>query len=702
MWRVMQPVGRRHVLVLLGTAAAAGSLLYFVQRYHYLLFHLSVELFAIVVAFSLSMVGWYSRRLAPDGYVLVLGTAFFCVGLVDAAHTLVFPGMGLVGAESARRTIEFWLIARLLQALGMALAPLAIGRPPIRPAYVVGGWGALTGLLLVTTLVWPGLPAVYVEGVGLTRFKIAAEYGIVLLFGLGAWQAYARRASMESDVRWLVGSAALLMIAGELAMTRFSLLQSFPNFLGHLFKFLAFHQLLRAVVETGFTSPHALLYRDLATSRNALARANEELEARISRRTAALFVANEHLRAEIGEREQAIRDLRAAEQALHQSEEQLRQVQKMEAVGQLAGGIAHDFNNILSVTLGYGEMALDCLPKVHPARAPVMHICEAVQRAAALTRQLLQFSRKQVLAPRVVDLCHLVAGFTDMLRRLIGERIDLVVRSPAEPLRVSADVGQIEQVLMNLVVNARDAMPEGGTITIELAAAHLDEEFVRSHPESATGPWVRLSVREAVTGMDDDTKLRVFEPFFTTKQMGRGVGLGLSTVYGIVRQHGGVIDVESQPGRGSTFHVWLPRATTDAPEETSAGDARATGFRRHETVLLVEDDPLLRDLVATMLGTFGCEVLVAAGAQAAMAYADRPGQRIDLLLTDVIMPGPNGRELFERLAARHPSLKVLYMSGYPADVIAHEGRLDPGLHFLPKPFSMADLRAKIDETLGAN
>lgn len=378
-------------------------------------------------------------------------------------------------------------------------------------------------------------------------------------------------------------------------------------------------------------------------------------------------------------------------------EEQYRQAQKMEAVGQLASGIAHDFNNLLTVINGYAELLLHSSPPDDAARAELAEIHRAGERAAGLTRQLLAFSRRQVLAPRVLDLNLVVADTEKMLRRLIGEDIRLATVPGSGLWRVSADPGQVEQVLMNLAVNARDAMPTGGSLTIETRNVELDDEHVRAHPGARPGPHVLLAMSDTGSGMTDEVKARIFEPFFTTKELGRGTGLGLATVYGIVAQSGGHIAVDSGHGVGTTFSLYLPRAESSesVPKVVGALPAR----RGAETVLLVEDDPGVRALNRRILEKCGYTVLEASdGDEAARVSASHAGP-IHLLMTDVVMPGDGGRVVAERLVELRPELKVVYASGYTDDAVVRHGVLCETMNFLQKPFTPAALAHMVREVL---
>ncbi len=379
-------------------------------------------------------------------------------------------------------------------------------------------------------------------------------------------------------------------------------------------------------------------------------------------------------------------------------EEQLRQAQKMEAVGRLAGGVAHDFNNLLSVIVGHTTLARNKLPPGDPLHRHCDQITRAAERAGALTRQLLAFSRKQVLQPRILDLSAVVTDLCRMLPRLIGEDIEVITRSEPELGLVKVDPGQIEQVLMNLVVNARDAMPRGGQLTLETNNVVLDELAAAGRPEIDPGRYVLLSVSDTGEGMTPEVQARVFEPFFTTKELGKGTGLGLSTVFGIVKQSDGYIEIVSAPGRGSTFRIYLPQVdeSVDPPPLAAAPSKPTQGS---ETILLVEDEDALRELAREGLTMSGYTVLEADRGMAALEIARTHASPIHLMVTDVVMPGMNGRQLAEQVTPLRPAMKVLYVSGHADELLQRHGALDPGLEFIGKPFTPEALAAKVREVL---
>jgi PAS domain S-box-containing protein len=394
-----------------------------------------------------------------------------------------------------------------------------------------------------------------------------------------------------------------------------------------------------------------------------------------------------------------ISERKQAEIAHAEVEEQLRQSQKMDAIGRLAGGVAHDFNNLLTVIGTQMDMALRRLPADEPVRERLQETKEAANQAARLTRQLLALSRKQILQPTVQSLNDVVGGLATMLPRLIGEDIALVVTLAPSIERARVDRGQVEQVVMNLVVNARDAMPDGGRLAIETGNVELDAAYVRQHPGVAPGRYVMLAVSDTGCGMDEPTRSRIFEPFFTTKAPGRGTGLGLSTVYGIVTQSGGHVHVYSEPGSGSCFKIYFPRVEEEVPAAPDAVDVVSPGGR--ETVLLVEDEAMLRRVARDILEDLGYTVLSASNGTEAAQVAARYDGPVDLLLTDVVMPGMSGRAVAELILAARPGMRVLYMSGYTDGAIAHHGVLDAGVAYLEKPFTIETLSAKVRAVLDA-
>jgi PAS domain S-box-containing protein len=380
-------------------------------------------------------------------------------------------------------------------------------------------------------------------------------------------------------------------------------------------------------------------------------------------------------------------------------ENQLQQARRMEAVGRLAGGVAHDFNNLLTIIKGYVELALKRCVEQPELRGNIQRIEDAAERAVTLVRQLLAFSRKQVLKPKVLDLNSIVLNMDKLVRRLMSETIEMKTQIGKNLGAVKADPGQIEQVILNLIVNARDAMPNGGKLLVETGNVELDSTFGHDQASVKPGPYVMLSVTDTGIGMSAETLAHIFEPFYTTKESSRGTGLGLSTVYGIVKQSGGHVSVYSEPGKGTTFKVYLPRVDDPVQAPTTVEAPGSTSAEGAETILLVEDEPAVRELARMVLAERGFSVIEAQSPEDAVRLAGKHGAEIHLLLTDVVMPGISGRDLAKQLTARHPNLRVLYMSGYTYNMIAENGTLEEGLSFLQKPFTPQGLTQKVREVL---
>jgi two-component system, cell cycle sensor histidine kinase and response regulator CckA len=429
----------------------------------------------------------------------------------------------------------------------------------------------------------------------------------------------------------------------------------------------------------------------------------EDLERKVQERTLELERANDQLQrfseSNALKRSQAEKEAMEAIEALRSSEEQLQQAQKLEAVGRLAGGIAHDFNNLLTVIMGYSAL-LTKRKLEKGVHEKIEEINKAAHRASSLTRQLLAFSRKQVLKPEVLDINSLIEGTGKMLRRLIGEDIEVITSLKPGLGKINADPGQIEQVLINLVVNARDAMKDGGKITIETANVELDPAYSDMHIKVTSGPYVMLAVSDTGIGMNPETRTHIFEPFFTTKEVGRGTGLGLSMIYGIVKQSGGNIWVYSELGKGTTFKIYLPRVRAESDQAVTAVKQQDPNWTpATETILLVEDEEMVRKLASEILRDKGYQVLVGENGEEAIRICREHKGQIDVMLTDVVMPAMNGKRLAESVGPIQPNMRVIYMSGYTDEAIVHHGVLDQGTNFIEKPFTAETLTSRIREVL---
>jgi PAS domain S-box-containing protein len=447
------------------------------------------------------------------------------------------------------------------------------------------------------------------------------------------------------------------------------------------------HMRMKALDPSDLSKGSIATITDVSEQRLAeeeLRKAHGLLEQRVLQRTAELLRANEQLQEEMDQRMKL--------------EDQLRQAAKMEAVGRLAGGVAHDFSNLLTAILGYSSLLLKQSPRDDPDRDKLEQVLLAAEKASKLTQQLLAFSRKQVLEVKELDFNLLIDNLEKILSRTIGEDIELVTVFEPTLGKVVADQGQIEQIVVNLVVNARDAMPNGGKLTLETHNAFLSEDYADVHPEVAPGHYVMFAVTDTGIGMDQDTAGKIFEPFFTTKEPGRGTGLGLSTVFGIVKQHRGHICVYSEPGLGTTFKVYLPRVES-ALRAWPDGSEGTPESRGTETVLVVEDEEIVRRFTKVALEQLGYRVLSADGPAQALEITEHYEGQIDLVLTDVVMPHLDGQRLYNMIVKMRPGIKVLYMSGYAGNAIVHHGVLDPGVAFLQKPLTIEKLASKVREVL---
>jgi signal transduction histidine kinase/ligand-binding sensor domain-containing protein/CheY-like chemotaxis protein len=507
---------------------------------------------------------------------------------------------------------------------------------------------------------------------GRYRFHVTATNSDGVPSPLGATLSW--RVELQFwETWWFYGLCGLGFLASVLQLSRFRVRRG-----------QARERALRAIVEerTAELSQEITERRRIEAS---LRQSRDELEDRVEERTTELRAALAQTQKDMAERRRL--------------EEQLAQVQKLESIGRLAGGVAHDINNVLTVVLSYSDLVDAGLGPSHPLQAQLRQIRKAAERASNLTHRLLAFARKQIVEPRVINLGELAQNLDGMLRRLIGEDVELLTVTSPSLWSVKADPHQIEQVLVNLAVNARDAMPQGGTLRIETTNVVVDEAFARRHPTLKTGEHVRLSVSDTGVGMDEHVMQHMFEPFFTTKEPGKGTGLGLATCYGIVQQLGGAIYPESELGKGTIFSVFLPRV--DLPAEPTPRPQETSIQRGSETVLLVEDEPLVREIAKSALSDQGYQVLEAEHGEEALVVAREHDAEIAIVLTDVVMPKMGGRELVERLRHERPAVRVLYMSGYTAAGIDEQDVVEPGTAFLRKPFALAEMLSKVREVLDA-
>jgi signal transduction histidine kinase len=625
----------------------------------YLVFHNVAELFSVMVALSIFGVGWFTHEQSRDRQALFLACAFLAVGLMDFLHTLSYSGMpAVVTPSSPNKASQLWLAVRFFAAAALAVSAVvpraSSSRWLSRPVLLGGALAIPAAAFVAVTYFGPQLPAAFVPGVGQTAFKRDGELvviGLLLLAIAGHLRRHA--ATGEPLIAWLVAGLAVCAYS-EIPFAAYRSVTDSLNALGHLFKIAAFWLIYRGLFIASVQAP----FREVLAGREALSR------------------------------EMASRAL---------AEEQLRQSQKLEAIGRLAGGVAHDFNNLLTGILGSVEAVIRTLPSADPRRADVVDIESAALRAAALTRQLLAFSRRQVIAPRVLILNEVVAGMERLLRRILGEEIELQASLDQRPLRVLADQGQLEQVILNLAVNARDAMPGGGRLTLATSAVELGAEDAARRPGLRPGPHALLEVRDSGTGMSPEVQSHLFEPYFTTKERGKGTGLGLSTVYGILHQAGGDVQVRSQVGAGTVVRVLLPLCPTAATPDPAATRPRA--MRGTETVLVVEDDALVRRHAVRALEGAGYTVLQAADGEEALRGVLAGELRVDLLVSDVTMPRLGGVELAARARDHRPDLRVLYISGHEGERAELDRALRDGTALLAKPFTPSELACRVRELL---
>ena len=785
-------------------ALTATGGLYLLSVANYLLFHSVAELFSVLVAFSTFAIAWNSRRFLSNGYLLFLGIAYLFVGVVDLVHALTYQGMGIYPESGANLPTQLWIAARYLESGSLVAATLFFDKR-LNHRLTLAGYGLGT-ILIFWSVGRPGLfPDCFVEGSGLTPFKIGSEYLICLLLAGALILLRRRRDKFTPQVFCLLVGAILLTIVAELAFTFYVSVYGLSNLIGHIFKIASVYLIYRAIIQTGLVRPYELIFRNLKQSEAALAAANTELENRVAERTVELTRTNTLLQREVEEHRRAEEKLEllaaivesstdaiigqdlagtilswnrgaealygypadevvgrsialllppAADDELqplltriqagervdrHETirvgkggnrvevsltlspirnrqghivgvssiardisprkklEAQLRQAQKMEAIGTLTGGIAHDFNNVLTAIIGFANMVEMKLAKDHPLHGHVTQILAAADRAANLTRSLLAFSRKQPVEIKPVDLNELLSGLGKMLRRLIPESIELKLEPAAEELTIRADGGQIEQVLLNLATNARDALAAGGAVRVTTARVELDEDYCTAHGFGAAGGYALLTFADNGPGMAESVRQHIFEPFFTTKEVGKGTGLGLAVCYGIVEQHQGHISCYSEPGRGTTFRIYLPLTEDPATAATGADVAPPAGGT--ETILLAEDDEAVRLFTIILLEEAGYTVVAARDGCEAVDHGRKLAGNFHLCLFDLTMPRQGGWEAFLTIREFCPAIKALFMSGYPPDAKRQEELLDTGAGFIAKPVRPRELLQKIRETL---
>lgn len=622
-------------------------------------FHSLAILFSICVAFAVFLFALSARAFLREAYLPFLGVAYLCVAFLDATHLLVFerildPG-GPGGTEVG---LQLWLASRILEAVSLLAVPLLIGRGRRSYAGEIAVLGA--GLLVLIAAFLGLLPPVRSADGSQSVFAVGCEAGLVMTLAATVALLVRSRRWVARKVLLPLGSAVLLTMASEFVfMLHEPRSGDVPGFLGHMFEVLSFYLIYKAIIAGALREPYETMFRDLKTS------------------------------------EKALRDDKAGLQA------QLAQSQKMEAIGQLAGGVAHDFNNMMTVVTGYARRMLRRTDLGEDLTRGLREIEKTGERATVLTRQLLTFSRRQPGEARVVDLNTVIRDVGTMLAEVIREDIELTLSLHGSLWQMNADPVQLGQIVLNLATNARDAMPKGGGLSISTDNVCLTDDRSQRHLGARAGEYVQLVVSDDGIGMDAETKSRAFEPFFTTKPQGRGAGLGLSTVYGIVKQLGGDIWLYSEPGKGTTLKLYFPRAAPkEEPARAEPAARKPSPVRRGaETILLVEDEDGVRDLTSLELEDARYRVLDAASPEQAMEVSRAHDGVIHLLLSDVVLPTMSGPALYRELAAKRPGLKVLCMSGYTKDFALGRRPTGDGFDFIEKPFMAESLLCKVRDVL---
>ncbi|NVN99140.1 MAG: response regulator [Geobacteraceae bacterium] len=814
----MPESSRSEYLSNIGISTAIPIGLYLCSLYSYLLFHSLVEIVTIAVAFILFILTLNTRKYLPNNYLKLLGIGYAFIALIDLLHTLAYKGMNLFPGYGSNLPTQLWISARYLQALTLCVAPLLIGRRA-HTRIIFVGYTAVASLLLA--IIYSGnFPDCFIEGEGLTPFKIGSEYVISFILLISLYLLYRKRNLFNNRIYLLLLSSITCTVISEISFTAYASVYGVANMIGHLAKLAAFYFIYRAILVTGLKEPFELVFKNLKDANDELCRVNINLEHEIEERTCAeneLILARNDLEMRVEERTAALQaseerfksladtsplaicatagveqkvtymnltffklfgysldeiqridqwwplaypdenyrilvreewtkrvtqainthteiepmevevtckdgslkqilwefktigkedwgfgldltERKRAEEERKKLEDQLLHSQKLEAVGTLAGGIAHDFNNILTAIVGYGQLTLMKIPHDDPVRRNVEHMLESAERAATLTQSLLAFSRKQISERKPVELNTIIRKVEKFLLRVIGEDVAIHLTLAEQEFPILADAGQLEQVFMNLATNARDAMPHGGSFMIKTSCVELDGNFITADGYGKPGSYVTISVADTGTGMNEETKEKIFEPFFTTKEVGKGSGLGLAMAYGIINQHEGFINVYSEPGKGTTLHIYLPLINSSTIDgEKKAEEPYPQGGT--ETILLAEDDPHLQPLSVLILEQMGYKVITASNGEEAVAKFMENRDKIQLLLLDIMMPKKSGREAADEIRMVDPTVPVIFISGYSSELLREKGLIEEDAAMINKPMTPNVLLKKVREIL---
>lgn len=683
-------IPKKHIAVLFGVLALFG--LYLAKGYSYLLFHSLAELFSIIVACCIFMVAWNTKQFVKNSYFLFIGIAYLFVGGIDLVHTLSYKGMGVFQGYDTNLATQLWIVGRYIESLSLFIAPFFLYRK-LKANLTFSVYTVVISVLLGSIFYWNIFPDCFIEGVGLTPFKKINEYIISLILLASIALLLRKRQSFDTGVLKLIIASIILTVMSELSFTFYIHAYGFSSMIGHFFKIISFYLIYKALIETTLLKPYDLMFRELNQSEAALKMSQERLEQRVEERTLELVMANEQLGREI-------EGHKLAEKEKEMIQAQLLQAQKMESIGRLTGGIAHDFNNLLTIIRGHADLAMMKANEAHPLYRHLKQIYSATGRAANLTHQLLLFSRNKPTELTYLNINKKIEELLKMLSHLIGEDIAIQIDLEPDLRTIRADAGNIEQVIMNLTVNAKDAMPKGGKLVFKTENVTLDKGDCKDIFELEPGEFVCLSIEDTGTGMDKETLQHIFEPFFSTKEAGKGTGLGLSVVYGIIKRHGGCINVYSKPGLGSKFKIYLPVVSAKPEPEDEFKTISLQKLQGNgERILLVEDEEELRKLTTSMLGENGYVVFEAANVEEAIDIFEREKRRFHLVFSDITLPDKTGLQLIDQLLSRKPDLRVLLNSGYLDEKLQWTLIQERGFRLLQKPYALADLLQAIRDVI---
>jgi PAS domain S-box-containing protein len=730
-----------------------------VAQYSFLGFHTLAELFAIVISFTLFAFAWSTYGFSKNNFLLFLACGYFWIGSLDLVHTLSYKGMNIFVEGSGNLSVQFWIGTRYSEALLLLVAPFAAARKQ-NGYLLLTTFGAIA--IGLTILVFSGyFPTGFIEGKGLTDFKIYSEYLIDFILALALISLFRHGRDISTEEKVLIAASIVMTMFAELAFTFYVSVYGLSNLAGHIFKLFSFWFIFHAIVVHNLKNPYASLQRSEEKFRQMAetiedvfwmadpekqqmiyispayekiwgrsceslyqtplsfveaiipedrerikaafsdqAKGTYDVEFRINHPDGTQRVINDRAFPIHDDEGNVISIVGFAQDITERKhlEEILNQSQKMEAIGQLTGGVAHDFNNLLGVMLGNTEMLGDMIGSDKNAKQNIDEVKKAIDRAASLTNRLLAFSRQQKLSPVATDITDLVTGLEDMLRRTLGETIDLRVVAGPGLWPATIDRHQFENALINLAINSRDAMPLGGSLTIETANISLDETYAAQNKEVSPGDYVKVAVSDTGTGMPPEILDKVFEPFFTTKEVGKGSGLGLSMVYGFARQSQGHITIYSEEGHGATIKLYMPRSPDSvSPKVPRQNKPVLSGGSEH--ILVIEDDEDLRIISTSILRKHGYQVTEAGNGEQAIIHL-KGGQPFDLLFTDLILPGGmNGMEIAEKAKGIQPGIKILYTTGYAENSLDHQGRQGPDKTLVNKPYRRKDLLTKVRTVL---